>query len=504
MRIDGVLVLAGWIWGVAGTTSGATQPAVTSEAAGDLGTTTFSLPQGTVNVYLPEGRFAGDTLSGTVLVEEKGATPQERQKNRDELNGYVVEVEHQATPVARGTLTWQVPAALAAAASYLSIRDSKGNEVAGTQLPLRPGPPPPRPDPGSFHLPAVGQAGRPIHIRGPFSGDLTRTAAWVGGSKARVLAESPRGLSVVSPPDLVGPTQLEVHEGDAVARGNYRAVGVRLTAGKETLRAGERTQLGVNVRGLEGLAAPLNGWLRNLTPGVVTIASGDIQLLTIRPQDVAPSGTYSFSQTLIGVRPGGFTINVTIADPISLVPSSVSSGWGCEDCGRECLRKAEHCGVLGSEKIVGEESVRECKSSTGETWRQYRAQRFECASEDCDFAYVYYCCSYTHWQDKGPVRYWKVKGVGDANFRLPVATIPFDCGRLIDLLELVGAAGFSEKQDMLDYAANLYKLKPVKLNDLEGMAKGCGLEELYKAATALRAKDFVDWLAQFLKAFKNE
>lgn len=57
----------------------------------------FETPSGTIKVNLPDDMSASDTLSGTVVVEPKGSTPEEIAQNADELNGYVVEVQKAKT-----------------------------------------------------------------------------------------------------------------------------------------------------------------------------------------------------------------------------------------------------------------------------------------------------------------------------------------------------------------------------------------------------------------------
>lgn len=58
-----------------------------------LQTATFDTAQGKIRVYLPDDMAAGDTISGTVIAEPKGGTDEERRRNADTLNGYVVEIQ---------------------------------------------------------------------------------------------------------------------------------------------------------------------------------------------------------------------------------------------------------------------------------------------------------------------------------------------------------------------------------------------------------------------------
>ena len=60
---------------------------------GGLTTITFEPKAGTVRVHLPDDMRAGDTISGTVVSEPKGQTPEERAKNGSELKGLTVEID---------------------------------------------------------------------------------------------------------------------------------------------------------------------------------------------------------------------------------------------------------------------------------------------------------------------------------------------------------------------------------------------------------------------------
>jgi hypothetical protein len=63
------------------------------ETIGGLHITTFETAQGRIKVNLPDDMAVGDTISGTVIAEPVGETKEEERENRDELNGYVIEVE---------------------------------------------------------------------------------------------------------------------------------------------------------------------------------------------------------------------------------------------------------------------------------------------------------------------------------------------------------------------------------------------------------------------------
>ena len=184
----------------------------------------------------------------------------------DELNGYVLEVGKEKRPARDGAFKWIVPAAVAGAATRLSLIDRRGRPVASAQVPVLSTPPL---RPGEHQLPTIGQTGRTIEVPGPCDGDLGNASVRVGGRETRLFAESPRKLIAQSPSDIVGPTEIEVREGGANAKGPYRNIAVKLTADRVNLTKGERTTLHVEVRGLERLDAELPLVIQNQSPGAV-------------------------------------------------------------------------------------------------------------------------------------------------------------------------------------------------------------------------------------------
>ncbi|MEE9251773.1 MAG: hypothetical protein V3U74_00245 [Thermodesulfobacteriota bacterium] len=277
-----------------------------------LHTATFRTPHGNVKVNLPDDMAAGDTLSGTVVAEPFGENEREWQRNEDELNGYVVEVEKKKTTVSGKILKIAVPVTIAGGVVSLILRDSKGKKLASTMVPVNPTPPaierPPVPTEDDFHLPTVGQPGRPVEIEGPFDGDFDTTGVEIGGEEVDILAESPRKTVVLSPKDVVGPTTIKLTEGDVTVSGTMHNLRVRLSAPKTKLLRGEETTLGVNVSGLEGITEPVMLNLYNETPEVVNMEGGNAQTISIAPGDVGTEGVYSFERTLLGVQTGSFNI----------------------------------------------------------------------------------------------------------------------------------------------------------------------------------------------------
>ena len=305
---------------------------VRTDTAFGLITTRFDTLEGTVSVNLPDDVAAGDTISGTVIPEPKGATKDEQAKNEDSLNGYVVEVAKQETPPQQKQGSkWVIPPVTQFIPVVLKNR--QGKEVARTNVPLNqgnvgqgrvvnPNSNGEIPQQGDYSTPPFGQAGRPVSVNGPFDGDFGNTYIKVGNNTAGFLAESPRKAVFRSPANLTGPTTIEVNEqGKTVAKCTYQSIGIRLSAEKLHLIRGEQTTLTLTVNGLNGATGPVSAQLTNGSPWVVRMEGGESQTITAHPGGVNDE-VFTVKRTLTGVKAGAFSINATV-DPTD---SSASGG----------------------------------------------------------------------------------------------------------------------------------------------------------------------------------
>lgn len=304
------------------TSSGQTQQSATvsKETNGAMLIVTFLVPHGSVKVYLPDDMTAGDTISGSIVSAAAGGTREERSANKAEIGKLRISLiggnETKPTEVTlkddKPTFAWtpQIPAPSTPVKYLIRIVDGFGNPLAETSLPLLPaipagsspkttnassrrasgalitGPKARTPvkrnvvvassEETNFKLPAMGQQGRTVEIYGPFDGDVSNTTVSLGPAGStmpdfernresegfrviRPLAESPRKTVFEVPRDAVGPAELMLKERNRTSLGQYRNIGVRLSAPKTNLLKGEQTELKVNVVGLEGIktAVPL-------------------------------------------------------------------------------------------------------------------------------------------------------------------------------------------------------------------------------------------------------
>ena len=292
------------------------------ERAEGLRTLSFGTLHGQVIVNLPDDMAAGDRISGTVETRPAGQTPEDKARNQLALDRAVLELAGAALPLNRPWFSWTAPVPRPGAAVRYQVRvlDAQGGAALASTV-VTPEPPGSRsgsaqPPPGgaapSFSWPAIGQQGHAIEIQGPFDGDLGNTSVAVGGHTVRVLAESPRKCVFESPGDIAGQTSLALTEGAAHVTGNYRNVGVRLSAPKTTLLRGERTDVQLDVSGLEGLRTDLPAAI--VVSGPVALQGGNTQTHTIPADQIKPDGTYAMPRplTLTGQQAGSFSVTATV------------------------------------------------------------------------------------------------------------------------------------------------------------------------------------------------
>src|SRR5262249_53131695 len=153
--------------------------------------TNFGTPQGNIKVNLPDDLSAGDTISGTVETQPTGKNDAERAQNQVELNGYVIELEGQKTPVGSKAFTFSIPIILSPDAKTLVLLHN-GTSIGSIQIPIIVTPPP---KPTQVIVPTGGQQGRPIQIISPGNGAFSPAdSIKIGGTTAPPLAESPRKI----------------------------------------------------------------------------------------------------------------------------------------------------------------------------------------------------------------------------------------------------------------------------------------------------------------------
>jgi hypothetical protein len=274
---------------------------------------TFSVPQGTVRVNLPDDLAAGDTISGTVYTEPTGRNQREIDQHSGELTGYVVEMEGQKKPASERSLRCRIPARVGGGISTILLRDPKNKVVAKVDVPVDTVPQPP--EAARIDLPTSGQSGSLTSAWGGF-GD-NPTAVMVGGKDAPLIAQSPRKIVFQAPPGLGGRTTISVKSGPLSAEGPFYALGLQLSTSQANLLRGQTAVMIAQVSGLEDLQDPAQMTILNRDPTVVLIEGGVAQTVSIPPSAVRPDGTFQTTRTLTGAGRGNYDISVIVSRPPS-------------------------------------------------------------------------------------------------------------------------------------------------------------------------------------------
>ena len=331
----------------------------------------LAMIHGTVKVYLPDDIRAGDTISGTVVTEPKGANEEEKAKNAQTLKTFVIYIEGSRINAVNGPFSFDVPSSQVKPGEITSegkidmrlfqppeptpvwkfgvpYRTTQSGAVVTPDPKTTPGTtssgavvtPDPKVTPTTFTIPHLGQQGRPIEIFGPFDGDASNTwlraqqevdkalsnppPIYPPGAKEFVeqfsnenflkqlapIAESPRKAVFIAPTNLTGPFNITLSEGGQETRGTYNNVAVNLSAPKLELQRGEKTTVHVEVKGLKGITKDVP--LQLDATGVINMDRGNFQNLRIKPEEVKLDGSYTTDRTITAVQAGGFSVTATV------------------------------------------------------------------------------------------------------------------------------------------------------------------------------------------------
>ena len=292
------------------------QAEVSAQSQGISGLTraVFEFPQGRINVNYPDDAAAGETISGTVYVEPSGNTRQQQEQNGIVLSGYVIELQGQKAPASQRHFLRTLPVSLRAGFVPIVLLDRHNHPVTQCSLPVRTSPLPP--EAGPIDLPLAGEAGALASAWGPFD-PHSETAITIGGRRAEIMAQSSHKVVFQIPPEVTGPTEIEVRNGGLSARGPFRSLGLRAGETRRIMPSGIVTTMTVLVSGLQDLREPLTVIIVNEAPGVVNLADGPVQRITVTPAEFRPDGTFLLTRTLTGEHGGRYNIHVSAELPPS-------------------------------------------------------------------------------------------------------------------------------------------------------------------------------------------
>lgn len=284
-----------------------------------LQTATFNTPQGNVTVYLPGDVYAGDVISGKVIAEPSGKDESQVKRNSNVLNGTVVELGEDKSPVNDKKGKWNLPGNIVTGITNLILQDKGGEELGRVPLPVSPTPResfiPEQLSESDFYIPSHTRSGRPTPITGHFDGDFTSSGITINNEEVKLLAESPGKLIFESPRDITGPVDIEIKEGDFVMHETMNLLDVNMQADRLNLMKGEQTIVHLEVEGMQGMDEPVSVGIINLSSNTVKIAGGDRQMLEITPDKISDNGDYNIDLNVSATQTGAFSIYAYVIPP---------------------------------------------------------------------------------------------------------------------------------------------------------------------------------------------
>lgn len=277
-----------------------------------VNTVSFDLPEGQVNVYLPETIVSGDTISGSVFpVLEKGAHGDRA------LNAMSVEVGQTKAQVGDSMFTLQIPDG--ANNIDVNLLNAEGGIIERKNIAVVSS----AKTAADFASDSYFQTGLGIVVRGPFDGDRRNTEVLLNGSPAGVLTECPREAVITTTAETYGPDSLSIVEQKNLTTERHfeaKTVGLSVTVNPPTdgIRVGGRASAAVDVNGLQDVPSsdfPVRVLVTNNTPKFIRLEGKDPEhvVLEIREQDVTRGhfcaqvpfkakgkGNYSLSGQILG------------------------------------------------------------------------------------------------------------------------------------------------------------------------------------------------------------
>lgn len=256
----------------------------------------FNTTRGLVQVNFPDDIAAGDTVSGTILLDPKGSSEREQSRSEEELNKYVLLIDNVESSVGGGEFTIKVPAN----ATTIEVQLKSKTHVVGTpqQLPVLAKS---TAHYSNYQLAGVSQAGRTLQVYGDFDGNFGTTNVIVNGKRLDKLAESPRKLVVSLPQTTKGLVGVELTERNRTMLAKCPVLAIEMTQPNAFLAKNKETTVTINVSGTSALQKPVEVVLKNFSPEAVELIGGNSQRLPIPPNQF---DTSQFARNVKGLKPG--------------------------------------------------------------------------------------------------------------------------------------------------------------------------------------------------------
>lgn len=305
-----------------------------------LVTLEFSLKEGKIKVRLPEDILPGETVSGTVISEPAGNTEKETSRNMESLQKYSLNL----LDGVNGKLSLTNHFLVSIQSASPSVELASGNKVISTlAIPVKNNPA----TASSVSVPTHALTEGPLRITGPFDGDAANTKCSIDGSPMEILAESPKQCIVQMPQISSGPHTITIADNGHTTEKKVSAVNMDVSAGKLNLQKGEKTYVEVAITGLQDLPADATLTVVNNTTGIVTMAGGESQAITIPPAGISGAGTFNKRFDLQSTRTGSFAVTINLDLPENNDALSTTGRWkACPLIITSCILPSTTCEQL--------------------------------------------------------------------------------------------------------------------------------------------------------------
>jgi len=330
-----------------------------------LTTLVFPTQHGTIKVYLPDDILPGETVSGTVSCEPSGNNARQIERNLASLQKLSVSVDGTRYPVTEkpALFTWLVhqDRQVSAPVELLEVNGQKSGQLdirfksQNEMTPSLPG----------CLIPSHALTGSPVQITGSFDGDHSNTQCMLNNQPLEILAESPRQCQVQFPANAQGPGTMRVNEnGQEKCDRQVSGVDMQVTTGDLSLRKGQSTYIDIKITGLQHLPDKATLTITNLTPAVVTMTNGNVQVIPVWPPADSSAGVFSVHCPAVSVSTGNFSVNINLDLPqpgqVNTPEEVIPPGYRKKSC---------ECGVTVSISKTGNNyrasAVPKCKGQYG-------------------------------------------------------------------------------------------------------------------------------------------